>query len=129
MEGGRRRWAARHLLDRQIADADDVATAKVDDLELELSGELPVVTAILCGQAALAGRFAPRMARLFERLRRVVDPVGEPGPARIPWSAVKDVGTDVRLTSRRDDLEVTAAETWLATHVIGRIPGGSREAE
>lgn len=123
MEGGRTRWAALHLLDRQVIDAELVATAKVDDLDFDTSGELPVLTDILCGQAALARRFSPRLARVLELLRRVIDVVDEPGPSRIPWSVVKELGSDVRLSVSRHELAVTAVEEWLSAHAIGRIPG------
>ena len=128
MEGGRSRWAGLHLLDRQVIDADNVATTKVDDLDFDTSGDLPVLTHILCGQAALARRFSPRLARLLELLRRVIDVVEEPGPSRIPWSVVKEVDSDVRLSVSRHDLAVTAAEEWLSEHAIGRIPGSESES-
>src|SRR5207248_1933534 len=78
-------WAALQLLDRQITDADGMATAKVDDLEFTdpADGDLPVLTDLLCGAAALGRRFNRRLGAELERLRRVIVPVEDPGPARI----------------------------------------------
>jgi hypothetical protein len=127
---GRALWAGLHLLDRQVVDRDEVPSAKVDDLDFALADEpggLPVLTDILCGQAALAGRVWPRLARGLELLRRTVDPVAEPGPARVPWSAVASVATHLTLHVRRQDLPVSVAERWLAREVVGRIPGAAGE--
>src|SRR2546423_2173602 len=122
---GRSLWAALHLLDRQILDRDGISLAKVDDLEFSEPSDdvdLPVLTDILCGQAALARRFNRRLARGLELLRRVVDPVPEPGPGRISWGRVTDVGTGVTLSARRNELTVTAVDRWLAGEVLSRIP-------
>jgi hypothetical protein len=124
MDGGRELWAALHLLDRQVVDRHQVPTAKVDDLDFDTeAGPLPVLTDILCGQAALARRFSPRAARVFEVLRRVIEAVEEPGPSRISWANVKDVGSCVALSVDRHELAITAGEEWFADHAINRLPG------
>jgi hypothetical protein len=123
---GRSLWAALHLLDRQVVDRDALPVAKVDDLGFEPSAEpggLPILTDILCGQAAHAQRFNRRMARGLELLRRVIEPAPEPGPARISWVHVQDVGTAVHLTADRHEFAVTVFDTWLATEVLSRVPG------
>lgn len=122
---GREVWAAFHLLDRQIVDSADMPVGKVDDLEFQMPEDdgLPVLTDILCGHAALLGRLDRRLGTAGEMLRRVIRPDVDPGPARIPWSAVIDVATDVRLAGSGEGLEVSAVERWLARHVIGHLPG------
>lgn len=129
---GRTLWAALELLDRQILDCDETPAGKVDDLEFEAAtrpGELPVLTNILSGQAALAYRLNRRIARGLEYLRRVIEPASEPGPGRISWSLVKDVTTNVALSVRARDVPNAAVERWLAEHIIGRLPGGQHRAE
>ena len=123
---GRSLWAALHLLDRQVLDCNDAPVAKVDDLLLstpEEEGGLPVVTDILCGQAALAHRFNRRLGRAFELLRRVIEPASEPGPGRISFGVVKDIGTGIKLTVERRALPATVVERFLAQHVLSHIPG------
>jgi hypothetical protein len=123
---GRSLWAALHLLDRQILDRDGTPLAKVDDLEFsepESNGDLPVLTDILCGQAALARRFNRRLGRGVELLRRVMQPTAEPGPGRISSGAVTDVGVDVRVALGRNDADVTVMERWLQREVLTHIPG------
>src|SRR5947207_15935103 len=85
--------------------------------------DLPVVTGLLCGQAALAYRFNHRLARAFELLRRVIEPVPEPGPGRISFGVVKDIGTGIKLTVARAALPASAVERWLSLHVLSHIPG------
>jgi hypothetical protein len=129
-DAGRVLWAALHLADRQVVDCDDVPTAKVDDLEFDLSEEgdgLPVLSAILCGQAALARRFNRSLGRGVELLRRVIRPEAEPGPARIGWGAVKDIGTDITLSISRDDVDVTLVDRWLSREILDHIPGSGNE--
>jgi hypothetical protein len=127
---GRSLWAALHLLDRQVLDRDGLPTAKVDDLELTLPDDpegVPVLTAILCGQAALARRFDRRLGAALERLRRVVDPRPDPGPARIDWTHVREVRTHVTVSVSRDDLDVTVVDRWLAAAVLSHVPGSGIE--
>jgi hypothetical protein len=125
-EAGRSLWAALNLLDRQVIDRDGLFSGKVDDLEITESADpdgLPVVTAILTGQAALAARFGPRLGRAVELLRRVIRPEPEPGPGRISFGLVREVGTAIEITVPRNDLETSAVESWLAAHVLSHVPG------
>jgi hypothetical protein len=119
-------WAHLHLLDRQIVDVDGISTAKVDDLEFSTPDDpvgLPVLTAVLCGSAALSRRFSRRLAREVELLRRVFVAVEDPGPARIDMSLVKHIGPALEITVGRQELEVTLLDRWLARNVLSFIPG------
>jgi hypothetical protein len=123
---GRSLWAACHLLDRQVVDRHGVPVAKVDDLELTPSDDadgLPILTDILCGQAALAGRFDRRLGRALEGLRRVIDPTDEPGPARIGFGVVTTIGPEIGLSVDGEELAVTVVDRWLAEHVLSHLPG------
>jgi hypothetical protein len=127
---GRKLWATLHLLDREVVDIDGIPTAKVDDLEFSMSDEsdgLPILTGVLCGSAALSRRFNRRLAGEVERLRRVFVPVENPGPARIDMAVVKHIGPAVEITLRRDELDVTMLDRWLARNLLSHIPGSRIE--
>ena len=98
-----------HLLDRQIRDADGEPVGAVDDLELDLSGDPPRVTAVLTGRAL--------MYRLIG---------AGPGPEaleRLDWTDVERVGVVVRLRKRQEELSLAWPERWLRERVLSRIPG------
>ncbi len=124
---GRSYWAALHIVDRQIDDCDDRAVAKVDDLEIaeanpDEPGSLPIVTAMLCGPAALGQRLGPRIGAFLEALRGLSHEAPT-RPAAIAMDDVKDIGTALKLWVPRDTLPVTAVEDFVGDHVIGHIPG------
>jgi hypothetical protein len=143
-----------HLLDRQILDADDVPVTTVDDLELEgleldgpeagapgssgpgsagpgsdgrgsdgrgLEGQIPegtpaprltaLVTGPVLGTRIFGGR--PPSQRLL----------------RVPWSAVSQVGTVLRLAVRAGSLDASWTERWARDRIIGRIPGGRHDPQ
>jgi hypothetical protein len=128
---GRSLWAYLHLLDRQLLDRDGRPVAKVDDLvisEPDNPSELPVVTAMLCGPAALGRRFGPRLGSMLEALRGVTCPES-PEPASISMDLVTDIGPALELSARREELPVNDVEEFLADHVVAHIPGaGERGA-
>ncbi len=126
--GGASFWAELHLLDHQVLDREGQATAKVDDLQFDLLPEpdsLPVVTHILCGPAALARRFSGRLGRAVETLHRLMDEEHPPRPASISFGVVTGIDAAVHVDVSVDDLEVKAADAFLAAHFIGHIPGSS----
>lgn len=49
-----------------------------------------------------------------------------PGPASVSWGVVPEVGNDVRLSVKKDVLEVDRLEQWTRDHLIDRIPGSDR---
>lgn len=112
-----------HLLDRQVLDAGDVPVTTVDDLELsevpfdtDLAGlEAPVIENLLSG--AVLG------TRIFG---------GRPPSSRwhrIPWSALTELGTALKLDVAGETLEVSWPERWVRDHIIARIPGGRHDPE
>jgi hypothetical protein len=128
-EPGRSMWAALQLLDRQVIDRNGVSIGKVDDLELTPSDEpdgLPIVSGILCGQAALARRFNRRLGRGVQHLRRVIDPADDPRPGCIPFGTVIRTSPQIVVDLERRDAPTAAVEQWLGREVVSRIPGGRR---
>jgi hypothetical protein len=125
--------AGLHLIDHQIVDPDGRMAGKVDDLELELAdaddpgAEPPVVTAILSGAGALAGRLQGRLGRwlqsIDERLTR------EGVPSRVPFEIVTDIGSHVRVRVPRDELETNRGEQWARDTIVDHIPGAGRAPE
>lgn len=106
------------LLDRQVLDCDEVPVTTADDLELSEIPEGPLEpgTPPPTIRNLLSGSF--RFTRIFG---------GRPPMSRldqIPWSDVAEIGTALQLRAPRDRLSVGWLEGWLATHVIGKIPGG-----
>jgi hypothetical protein len=113
-----------HLLDRQMLDVDGVPVTTVDDIELSDPGlggpiqpgtEAPHIIALLTGPVLGTRIFGGRPPS-----RRLI---------RIPWDAVAEVGTVVRLGVRADSLDASWVERWLRDHVIGRIPGGRHDPD
>jgi hypothetical protein len=122
---GRHLWLGLNLLDRQLLDRDGRPVAKIDDIEIELvaTDELPTVTAMLCGPAALGKRFGPRTGAFFEALRGLLRREPSDTPASIPMDLVTDIGPAVKLAADRASLPVNDVEQFLNQHLIGHIPG------
>ncbi|GLH97769.1 PRC-barrel domain-containing protein [Phytohabitans aurantiacus] len=121
MSGGRAYDAHLHLLDRQIIDPDGRMVGKVDDVELAPDGEGGLyLAALLVGPAALGRRVGGRFGRLLVRLQ------GRGEPVRIPLEEVTEIGSAVRLGTRRPP---PGSEHWIRDHVVARIPGASVESD
>jgi hypothetical protein len=131
MPSGRVLFAALHLLDHQLIDRDGMLAGNVDDLEVEVreDGEAHVV-ALVAGPGALWRRFDRRRIStwLRDRVRTNFDGTEE-DPGRIPMRWVSDLGANVRLSVRRDELATFAGERWVRDHIIEHIPGSSRDAD
>jgi hypothetical protein len=125
--------AGLHLIDHQILDPDGWMAGKVDDLELDVADESepgaepPVVTAILSGAGALAGRLQGRLGRWLESVDRRLS--HEDTPSRIPFELVTDVGSHVTVRVGRDDLETNRGERWARETIVSHIPGAGHAPE
>jgi hypothetical protein len=119
------------LVDHQMVDRDGWLCGNIDDLEIEVpdDGSTPYVAAILSGPAALAPRLGGRLGGWVSRVHRRLHPDTDPGPVRIPWARVADIGSHVTLAAKREELATNSVEQWLSDHVIGRIPGSSHAPE
>lgn len=117
----------RDLLDKRLLDRDKHLVGRVDEVVLQLTeGEPPRVVYIEVGAAALL----MRLGRPGQWLARHALPAEhEPDPAprqpfRIAWDAIRELDhTDVVADLDAETSRAHRWERWLATHVIGRIPG------
>jgi sporulation protein YlmC with PRC-barrel domain len=113
----------RDVLDKQVVDREERRMGKVDGLILAVeAGKPPRVLAIEQGAATLARRLHPRIER-FVRAVGAKLYREEGGPARIPWSSVRDVGIDLEVDLAAEESRVYAWQDWLRRKLIGRIPG------
>jgi hypothetical protein len=125
--------AGLHLIDHQILDCDGWIAGKVDDVELELADERepgagpPVVTAILSGAGALAGRLQGRLGRWLESVDARLS--SENTPSRIPFELVTKLDSHVTVGVGRDDLETNRGERWACDTIVRHIPGAGHAPE
>jgi sporulation protein YlmC with PRC-barrel domain len=124
-EAGRVVDAGLELLDRQMIDIDGRMAGNVDDLELIFpdGGGPPLVTAILAGPGALARRIGGRLGGTIAAAHERLQERGIEGPARVSFGAVTSIGSDVRLSVSRQDLEIHRFEQWARDTIIAKIPG------
>ncbi|MEU5696722.1 hypothetical protein [Actinosynnema sp. NPDC020468] len=114
-----------HLLDRQIV---DLHRALVGTVDVELDDELRV-TALLVGQRVLGDRIGGALGRwLTSVAERQHGPERRP-PVRIAFSHVARIGSAVELSISADLLDTAPLESWLRTHLVGRIPGARHEGQ
>jgi hypothetical protein len=112
------------VLDAQLADAKRQCIGRVDDLLLDLSGDVPRVSCIVIGGAARAQRIgivalaARKLVNLL--FRRDQDVV-----SRVSFNRVTCIGDRIELDVEGDDLPSSQREVWLRDHFISRIPGAS----
>jgi hypothetical protein len=126
--------AALHLLDRQVEDVTGQPLCNVDDLELgesppgaEAEGLGPEVVAILAGPSYLGRRIGGVLGRLITKMSvRLADP-RDTGLRRIPFSAVRELGSSVQLGIPDSALPEPSLEAWTRHHIISRIPGAEHD--
>ena len=128
--GGRRIDAALRLLDRQLVDRDGRLAGKVDDLELTRrdDGTL-VVTAILTGPGALGPRLPGAVGRAMVAAWRRLHGDAVPGPGRVPFEQVTEIGSAVRLAASRRDLPTYPLERWAREQIVEKLPGAGHAPE
>ena len=122
---GRILEAALQLLDRQLVDKDGRLAGKVDDLELTFpdGGGPPLVTAILAGPGALSRRVGGRLGAWLEAVANRLREGDDRRPARVPVSAVTEIGSAIRLRVVKAELETDRLEAWTRDRIIGKLPG------
>jgi hypothetical protein len=117
-----------HLLDRQIVDhRSNRLVAKVDDVELDMSGEYPVVAALLTGGAAWGPRMPGLLGRAVTAVHRRLHDLEQPAPEVIGAGHVVEVTAEVRVDGL--DLVERRLRDWVDEQVVRRIPGASDAAE
>ena len=116
------------VLDAQLVDRNLENIGRCDTLILELrDGRPPRVATVLIGGAVRderIGRWMSGLARLFHRGRDRTR-----GVSRIPFAAMRSLGTTIKLDVLRDELPSEHVEQWLAEHMVCRIPGAERKEE
>ncbi len=113
-----------HLLDRQVVDRAGRMVCKVDDLEFAPGSDgRPVVTTLLAGPAALGPRVGGALGRWMVALDRRLSRTDPPGAARIAIALVTDIGSDIELSAKADELQTSRADAWVERHVIAKLPG------
>jgi hypothetical protein len=116
-----------HVLDRQVVDRDDKLVCKVDDIEFERGSDGALyVAAILIGPRALGKRIGGRLGRWFIS---IAERLSTSEMKRIDFALVDDIGSAMKLTSSRDDLDVAPLDDWVDHYVISRIPGSHHAGE
>lgn len=117
------------VLDSQLVDRRKRKIGRVDDLVLGLEeGRPPRITTILVGgpvREARVGRWAVWLARGL----RAVGRVRHTGVSAIPFETVRCIAETIELDVDGDELEVAHLESWLADHVVSRIPGSGANDE
>lgn len=109
----------RDMLDSQLESADHLALSRVADIEMELQedGRL-VLTALLTGPQALAGRLAGSLRRACTFVLRNRFEV------RLPLDEVVSFGATIHLRRKAEEYQVGRSERWIARHLLHWIPGG-----
>jgi hypothetical protein len=117
------------LLDRELIDCRGMPAGRVDDLELTVPapGEPPVLTALLCGATAFGPRLGGRVGTWWQAIGRRLRPVTDSYPNRIDTGLIECVDRlQIKLLTRREDLDSYRFRRWAEEKVIGRIPGSTR---
>jgi sporulation protein YlmC with PRC-barrel domain len=126
---GRILHAQLHLLDRQvISKRDGHLLAKVDDLELDLESEVPHVTQILTGPAALGERMPGLFGSLICAVHSRLHPDKDPAPNTIPARRIVDI-TSAVLVDSEEHLHTQGFGDWVDEQIIQRIPGAADAAQ
>jgi sporulation protein YlmC with PRC-barrel domain len=125
---GRVLHAQLHLLDRQIVDhRTGRMVAKVDDVEIDTTGEDPVVTGLLTGAAAWGPRLPGLLGRFVTSVHRRLHPEHDPEPNVIDMAHVVEIDSAVRVDG--EDLGTKGFGTWADRQFISRIPGAHHETQ
>jgi sporulation protein YlmC with PRC-barrel domain len=125
---GRILHAQLHLLDRQIIDhRSGRMVAKVDDVEIDFSGDQPTVTALLTGPAAWGPRLPGLLGRFVTAVHRRLHHDADPAPNVIDMAHVVEIGSAVEVDDA--DLGTKALDVWVRDQFISRIPGAGHATE
>jgi hypothetical protein len=106
------------IIDSQLETRDKKNIGRVADIEAVWceDGTL-ILTDLVTGPQALAGRVARPLRTLFQRLLR------DRFEQRIPLKEVEKFGPTLRLHKKAIDYPVGQSERWIADHILRWIPG------
>ena len=106
------------IMDSQLETRDKKNIGRVADIEAvwREDGTL-VLTDLVTGPQALAGRVARPLRTLFQRLLQ------DHFEQRIPLKEIEEFGPTLRLHKKAKDYPVGQSERWIADHILRWIPG------
>src|SRR4051794_14750038 len=116
------------LLDHQVVTLEGRMVGKVDDLEIDVTSDPPVVSAILMGPQARGPRYPGLLGRFVVSVHRRMHEDPDPQPYRIPTSHITDVSSAVEVANEVDESE-RGLGLWVRQQFIDRIPGSRHEGE
>lgn len=119
-------WANSLLLDRLLISSDGTSVGMIDDLELSepVDSTAPVITAFLCGPAALGARIGGRIGSWWAAVGIRLRSTSDSYPNRIPVTLLGSIdASSARLTVPAADLDTERLHRWLFHHLIDKIPG------
>jgi sporulation protein YlmC with PRC-barrel domain len=117
---------AQSLLDRLIVDIKGSPVGRVDDVEFTAfeDGQVPRVTAVLCGPLALGPRLSNVWGDAWMGIGRRLRGRPSADPVRIPWALVGDLAPgEIRLRITVAEAHTVALEDWTLEHIVSLIPG------
>jgi hypothetical protein len=111
-------FSVRDMIDSQLESCDAVEIGRVADLTaLWCEDGSLVVTHLVTGPQALAGRVARPLRSLFQRLLR------DRFEHRIALEDVETFGPTLRLRGKARDYPIGQSDHWVAEHILRWIPG------
>lgn len=111
-------FSVRDLIDSQLETSDRVKIGRVADIEAEWheDGSL-VVTHLLTGPQALAGRVSSPLRTLLQRL------LHDRFEHQLSIQEVQKFGPTLKLHGKARDYAIGQSESWIANHILRWIPG------
>jgi hypothetical protein len=117
----------RDILDKQLLDREGCRIGRADGIVLQpRKGRPPRVVGIESGPTVLAARLHPNLGPWVARLLRRAGPHAA-NPTRIPMGKILRRGIDLHLDVAATATGAYAVERWIATRVIGWIPGAGKK--
>jgi hypothetical protein len=115
-------FSVRDIIDSQLETRDNIEIGRVADIEVEQceDGTL-ILTNLIAGPQALAGRVSRRLGSLFQWLLR------DRFEQSIPLSEVEEFGPTLRLRGKAEEYPVGQSERWIARYILRWIPGSGYE--
>ncbi len=115
------------VIDSQLVDRHMEKIGRIDDLLLELEeGKPPRVATIVIGGRARAQRVGQWMVACHRAVHALFGQ-REERESRVPFDAVRSIADTIELDVEGGELESMHLERWLATRVVGRVPGAGGE--
>jgi hypothetical protein len=112
------------VLDAQLLDRTQRKMGRVDGVVVELrDGEPPRVVELLVGGSVLAERIGGWMVALTGLVARALRIA--PAVTRIPFDAVRVIGSCVEVDVDAASTPAMRTESWLDEHIVCRVPGGA----